>query len=210
MHCLDEAEGKVDRNQGVARAISSFIDPSLSWKDLAWFKEVTSMPILLKGVQTAEDAVLALKAGCAGVVLSNHGGRQLDLARSGIEVLPEVMDALRKDPSYDRSKFEVYVDGGVRRGADIFKAIALGATGVGIGRPSIYSLAAYGQEGVEKMIEIFKGELEMCMRLMGTPTIQDIKPEHVITNNLSDHFATQPADNLMNGVYEPLKTQAKL
>jgi len=204
----DEAAGKVDRNQGVARAISSFIDPSLNWKDLAWFKSITKLPIILKGVQCAEDALMAFRHGCQGVVLSNHGGRQLDLARSGIEILPEVMEALRMEPGYTKDKFQVFVDGGIRRGADIFKAIALGATAVGIGRPTIYSLAAYGRQGVEHMIDIFKTELEMCMRLMGTPTIHDIKPAHVITKNLSDHFAVQPQDNLMNGVYEPLVTQA--
>jgi len=204
----DEKAGKVDRNQGVARAISSFIDPSLNWKDIAWFKTITKIPIVLKGVQCAEDALLAFRHGCQGVVLSNHGGRQLDLARSGIEILPEVMESLRREPGYSKDNFEVFVDGGVRRGADIFKAIALGATAVGIGRPTIYSLAAYGREGVEHMISIFKNELEMCMRLMGTPTIQDIKEAHVITKNLSDHFAMQPRDNLMNDVYEPLVTQA--
>merc|ERR1712113_523875 len=112
--------------------------------------------------------------GLQGLVCSNHGGRQLDTCRSGIEVLPEVMDALRKAGA-DLDKFKVFVDGGVRRGADIFKAIALGATAVGIGRPTIYSLASYGREGVEKMLQILKDELEMVMRLAGTPNIQDIK-----------------------------------
>ncbi|GBG30735.1 Peroxisomal S-2-hydroxy-acid oxidase [Hondaea fermentalgiana] len=204
----DETEGKVNRDQGVTRAISSFIDPSLKWEDLQWFFENTKLPIILKGVQCAEDAVLALRYGCAGIVLSNHGGRQLDLARSGIEVLPEVMAALRKEPGYSKQHFEVYVDGGIRRGADIFKALALGATAVGIGRPSIYSLAAFGPEGVERMIEIFKDELEMCMRLMGTPSVAHICEEHVITRNLADHFATQPRDNLLLDTYEPIRTAA--
>lgn len=202
----DESQGKVNRDQGVTRAISSFIDPSLNWADLAWFFKHTKLPIILKGVQCAEDAVLAFRYGCAGVVLSNHGGRQLDLSRSGIEILPEVMAALRKEPGYSKEYFQVYVDGGIRRGADIFKAIALGATAVGIGRPSIYSLAAFGPEGVERMIEIFKDELEMCMRLMGTPSINHICEEHVITKNLDDHFAMQPRDNLLLDTYEPIRT----
>lgn len=206
----DEAAGSVDRDQGVTRAISSFIDPSLSWRDLPWFAANTRMPVILKGVQCAEDAVLALRSGCAGVVLSNHGGRQLDLARSGIEVLPEVMAALRREPAYSRDAFHVFVDGGVRRGADIFKAVALGAAAVGIGRPSIYALAAFGPEGVERMLRLFKDELEMCMRLMGTPTIADIRADHVITRNLADHFAVQPRDNLLNDTYEPLRTAANL
>jgi L-lactate dehydrogenase (cytochrome) len=135
----DEIERKkteVNRNEGAARAISQFIDPSLCWDDIAWFRTITKMPILIKGVQTAEDAVLAAKAGCQGVVLSNHGGRQLDFAPSAIEILAEVMDALRAECLLDNG-FEVYVDGGIRRGSDIFKAIALGATGVGIGRPAL-------------------------------------------------------------------------
>merc|ERR1719456_799159 len=90
----DEEEDQVDRSQGAARAISSFIDPSLSWDDVAWLKSTTKMPILLKGVQCGEDAVLACQKGLAGIVCSNHGGRQLDTCRSGIEVLPEVMEAL--------------------------------------------------------------------------------------------------------------------
>lgn len=125
----------VNRNEGAARYISTFIDPSLSWDDLNWLKSITKMPILLKGIQTSEDAVLAAKHGCAGIVISNHGGRQLDTAPSAIEVLPDVMDALRAE-QLDKN-FEVYIDGGIRRGSDIFKAIALGAKGVGIGRPAL-------------------------------------------------------------------------
>lgn len=132
-----EAKAKVSRSQGAARAISSFIDPSLNWKDIEWFRSITKMPILLKGIQTAEDAVLAARHGCQGIVLSNHGGRQLDFAPSAIEILPEVMDALKAE-GLDKN-FEVYVDGGIRRGTDIFKAIALGAKGVGIGRPALVS-----------------------------------------------------------------------
>mmetsp|Transcript_7033 Transcript_7033/g.22614 ORF Transcript_7033/g.22614 Transcript_7033/m.22614 type:complete len:502 (+) Transcript_7033:58-1563(+) len=204
----DEKNGAVNRDQGVTRAISSFIDPSLNWADLEFFQSITSLPIVLKGVQCAEDAVLALRYGCAGVVLSNHGGRQLDTARSGIEILAEVMPALRKEPGYSKEHFQVFVDGGVRRGADIFKALALGATAVGIGRPSIYSLAAFGSEGVCKMLQIFKDELEMCMRLMGTPNVYSITEDHALVRNLPDHFAAQPRDNLLNDTYEPLRTAA--
>lgn len=128
---------EVVRDQGAARAISNFIDPSLCWDDIAWFKSITNMPILIKGIQTAQDAVLAAKYGCKGIVLSNHGGRQLDFAPSAIEILAEVMDALKRE-NLDEG-FEVYIDGGIRRGSDIFKAIALGAKGVGIGRPFLVS-----------------------------------------------------------------------
>lgn len=138
---LVESKAKVTRSQGAARAISTFIDPSLNWNDVKWFRSITKMPILLKGVQTADDAVLAARHGCQGVVLSNHGGRQLDFAPSGIEILPEVMEALKAE-GLDKN-FEVYVDGGIRRGTDIFKAIALGAKGVGIGRPALVSLKSF-------------------------------------------------------------------
>ena len=144
-------EKSVDRSQGAARAISSFIDPGLCWDDIEWFKSVTKMPIILKGVQRAEDALKAVEYGLDGVVLSNHGGRQLDYARSGIEVLVEVMDTLKKKGW--ENKLEVYVDGGVRRATDIIKAVCLGAKGVGIGRPFLYAMSSYGQQGVERAIQ---------------------------------------------------------
>lgn len=194
----------VKRDGGTARAISAFINPALCWDDLPWFKTITKMPILLKGVQCAEDAVLAFRAGIDGIVISNHGGRQLDCARSAIEILKEVMDALRDNGA--PPSFEVYIDGGIRRGTDIFKALALGAKGCGIGRPCLYGMAAYGQEGVEKVIQIFKDELDMCMSLMGTPSIKDISPHMVLTRNISDHFVPQGHDNLLSSTYEPLNT----
>jgi L-lactate dehydrogenase (cytochrome) len=144
-------ESTVDRSQGAARAISSFIDPGLCWDDIDWFKSITNMPIILKGVQRADDALKAVEYGVQGIVLSNHGGRQLDYARSGIEVLVEVMDALKKKGWQD--KLEVYVDGGVRRATDIIKAVCLGAKGIGIGRPFLYAMSSYGQQGVERAIQ---------------------------------------------------------
>merc|ERR1719277_2954410 len=174
---------KVPTAQGTTRAISSFIDPSLSWKDMPWFKTITKMPIILKGIQTGEDAVRAYEAGMDGMVVSNHGGRQLDFARSGIEMLEECMEALHSIGA-DLDKFTVLVDGGFRRGSDVFKALALGAKAVGIGRPTLVGMAAYGAEGVEKVVQIFKDELEMHMRLMGTPKISDMAPQMVITRNV--------------------------
>ncbi|KXS13117.1 hypothetical protein M427DRAFT_59013 [Gonapodya prolifera JEL478] len=200
-----ETGDRVDRNQGAARAISSFIDPALKWDDIKWFKSITKMPIVLKGVQCAEDAVLAYQYGCQGVVLSNHGGRQLDWSRSGIEILPEVMAAL--DAVGARDKLEVYVDGGVRRATDIFKAVALGAKAVGIGRPLLYAMSSYGQAGVERALDLLKDEMEMTMRLMGTPTIKDITRSHVITDNLNKHISVVE-DFSMNSVYDRLSTSA--
>merc|ERR1711862_694558 len=170
---------------------------------MPWFKSITNMPIILKGVQSGKDAVRSYETGMDGIVVSNHGGRQLDYTRSGIEMLVEIMDALNAIGA-DLEKFTVLVDGGFRRGSDLFKALALGARAVGIGRPSLVGMAAYGEEGVEKVVQIFKDELEMHMRLMGTPTVADMVPEMVITRNVADHFAVMPTDYLSQQVYSPL------
>jgi len=190
----DRQKDDVKGNEGVARAISSFIDPSLNWGDLPWFKKSTKMPIILKGVQCAEDALLAVEAGVDGIVCSNHGGRQIDTCRGGIEILAEVMTALKKR-GVSKETFHVFVDGGIRRGTDIFKCVALGAVGCGMGRPFLYSIAAYGQEGAEKVVDLLTAELEMCMRLMGTANLKDIRPEHLILTDLSNH-ATHPVNSL--------------
>ena len=143
----------------------------MTWDDVAWFRSLTDMPIVLKGIQTAEDALLAYQHGVDGIVVSNHGGRQVDTARPALEVLVEVMDALR-DINYDSERnFEVYVDGGIKRGSDVFKALAVGATAVGIGRAALYGLAAYGQAGVEHTLQILQNELYTTMQFMGTPTV---------------------------------------
>ena len=205
-----QKDDDVNRSKGVARAISEFIDPSLCWDDITWIKSITKLPVILKGVGCGLDTVMAYQKGCAGVVLSNHGGRQLDTARSGIEVLPEAIAALDQHDSNWRSHFEVYVDGGIRRGSDIFKALALGATAVGIGRSVLYSLASYGQPGVERMCYLFKDELTMVMRLMGTPTISDITKDHVLYDNLMAHIPAQARDHLQLDTYEPLRPATKI
>ncbi|KAJ9649463.1 hypothetical protein H2201_004999 [Coniosporium apollinis] len=203
----------VDRSQGAARAISSFIDPSLSWKDIPWFQSITKMPILLKGIQRVEDVIRAIEAGVQGVVLSNHGGRQLDFARSGIEVLAEVMPVLRERGWED--KIEIYIDGGVRRATDIIKALCLGARGVGIGRPFLYAMSAYGLPGVDRAMHLLKAEMEMNMRLIGAAKIEDLDPSMVDTRGITTHTTVVPADTLSLNVYDALigpkeKVSAKL
>jgi len=165
-------------------------DPALCWEDVKWFKSITNMPIVLKGVATGEDAVLAAKAGCAAVILSNHGGRNLDTSRSGIEALPEVMAALRSEGLQD--SIEVWVDGGIRRGTDILKALALGAKAVGVGKPAIYAMSAYGSSGIQKMVDVLRNELAMCMRLVGAPTLKDLSPRMVDTSALNKHTVSAP------------------
>ncbi|BFZ53964.1 hypothetical protein PYCC9005_000995 [Savitreella phatthalungensis] len=197
-----KGDDSVDRSQGAARAISSFIDPSLSWKDIPWFKQQTKMPIVLKGVQRAEDAVRAVEYGCDGIVISNHGGRQLEYARPSIEVLVEVMAALRARGM--ENKLEVFIDGGIRRATDMLKAICLGAKGVGIGRPFLYAMSAYGQPGVERLMQLLKDEMEMALRLIGSQNIADLNPEMVDARAVHQHVVNTPNDNLSEAVYDRL------
>lgn len=192
----------VDRSQGAARAISSFIDPALQWSDIPWFLSITKMPIILKGVQRVEDVIRAISYGCHGVVLSNHGGRQLDFARSGIEVLAEVMPELRRLGL--ENKLEIFVDGGIRRATDIIKALCLGATGVGIGRPFLYAMSAYGLPGVDRAMQLLKDEMEMNMRLIGCNSVDQLGPEFVDTRALSMHTTGVPADVRSVEVYDRL------
>jgi L-lactate dehydrogenase (cytochrome) len=193
-----QAGSQTDNSQGAARAISRFIDPSLSWKDIPWFQSITKMPIILKGVQRVEDVIRAIEVGVQGVVLSNHGGRQLDFARSGIEVLAEVMPVLRERGWENR--IEIFVDGGVRRATDIIKALCLGAKGVGIGRPFLYSMSAYGQPGVDRAMQLLKDEMEMGMRLIGCSSIDQLNPTLVDTRGLSMHTISVPSDTLVSSL----------
>ncbi|CAH7670868.1 FMN-dependent dehydrogenase-domain-containing protein [Phakopsora pachyrhizi] len=197
-------ESGIDKSQGAARAISSFIDPSLSWKDIEWFKSITKMPIILKGVQTWEDAVLAREHGLDGVVLSNHGGRQLDYARSGIEVLVEVVDQLKRRKLWDPDRFEVFVDGGVRRSVDVLKALCLGAKAVGIGRPFLYAYSVYGHLGVIRAIQILKDELEMDMRLIGARNLNELRPDMIDLSNLKNRVTGLLTDHKFQENYESL------
>jgi 4-hydroxymandelate oxidase len=139
----------------------------VTWQDVAWLCSITSLPVLVKGVLTAEDAVQALEYGVSGIVVSNHGGRQLDSVVTGIEALPEVIEAVA-------GRCEVYVDGGIRRGTDVLKALALGARAVLVGRPILWGLAADGPQGVQHVLEILQSELELAMKLSGCPTVNDI------------------------------------
>ncbi|EJD07962.1 glyoxylate dehydrogenase [Fomitiporia mediterranea MF3/22] len=196
---------KVEKGEGHTRAISSFIDPRLDWEDIKWFQTITKMPIILKGVATWEDTVLAINAGCQGVVLSNHGGRQLDMARSGLEILVEVIDELKKRQLWPNPNFHIFVDGGVRRSSDILKALALGASAVGIGKGFLYSYCAYGQEGVEHAINILRDEMIMDMRMLGITKLSELVPEMVDARGLTQHTVPSPEHVLYNNTYEKLQ-----
>ena len=148
------------------------VDPSISWADLAWFRSLWSGPLLLKGVMTAADARRAAEHGIDGVVVSNHGGRQLDGTRATIEALPEIVDAVG-------NRMEVLLDGGVRRGADVVRALALGARAVMVGRPYLYGLATGGQAGVRRALEILASEVDHALALTGVPRVADLEPSLV-------------------------------
>jgi 4-hydroxymandelate oxidase len=138
-----------------------------TWETLDWLRSLTKLPIVLKGILTAEDALLAMEHDIQGIIVSNHGGRQLDGAIESIEALPEVVEAVA-------GRCEVYVDGGIRRGTDVLKALALGARAVLLGRPVIWGLAVNGDEGVRSVLELLRAELEMAMMLAGKPTLGSI------------------------------------
>ncbi|GAA5951389.1 hypothetical protein JCM8115_005137 [Rhodotorula mucilaginosa] len=165
------------KNRGISDIPdTAHIDANLCWDDIAWIRaRAPGVPIVVKGVGCVEDVELAAKYGADGVVLSTHGGRQLDGARAPIDVLVEVR---KKNPAL-LDRIEVYVDGGVRRGTDVVKALCLGARGVGLGRPILYAQSAYGAAGVSKALQIMEEEIQMAMRLLGANTVADLKPEMV-------------------------------
>jgi 4-hydroxymandelate oxidase len=140
---------------------------TLTWESIAWLRGVTSLPIVIKGILTAEDAQLAVEHGVDGIVVSNHGGRQLDTTLPAIEALPEVVEAAA-------GRCEVYMDGGIRRGTDVLKALALGARAVLLGRPVLWGLAANGGAGVRHVLAMLRDELELAMALSGRPTLASI------------------------------------
>ncbi len=150
---------------GVARIGQAWVP--LTWDSIAWLRSITTLPILLKGILTSEDARLAVEHGVAGIIVTNHGGRQLDTAIPSIEALPEIVEAVE-------GRCEVYLDGGIRRGTDILKALALGASAVLIGRPVLWGLAVNGAEGVYHVLELLRRELELSMALSGRPTLASI------------------------------------
>jgi 4-hydroxymandelate oxidase len=146
---------------------SAVIDPRLRWSDIERLAADSPLPVLVKGLLTAEDARRAVEHGAAGVIVSNHGGRQLDTVLAGADALPEVVDAVG-------DQVDVLVDGGIRRGTDVVKGLALGARAVLIGRPALWGLAVDGAAGVQRVLEILLAELENALTLVGAPTIADL------------------------------------
>lgn len=151
--------------------VTSFLDNleafPLTWNDLAWLRSITKLPIVLKGLLTAEDAALAVEHGVNGIIVSNHGGRQVDTAVASIEALPEIVEQVG-------GQLEVFLDGGIRRGTDVLKALALGAKAVLLGRAYLWGLAVNGEVGVRQVIEMLREEIDCAMTQLGRPTIQSV------------------------------------
>ncbi|XP_051567199.1 2-Hydroxyacid oxidase 2-like isoform X2 [Myxocyprinus asiaticus] len=143
------------------------LDPSISWKDVCWLQSLTQLPIIIKGILTKEDAELAIEHGVQGIIVSNHGGRQLDGGPATIDCLPEIVDTVQ-------GRVEVYMDGGIRTGSDVLKAIALGARCVFIGRPAIWGLTYKGEEGVREVLQILHDEFRLSMTLSGCRNVAEI------------------------------------
>lgn len=150
-----------------AAVMQMFPHPSLSWDDLSWLRDQTSLPIVVKGVLRGDDAQRAMKLGVDGIIVSNHGGRQLDGAVAALDALPEVRDAVGPDSP-------VLMDSGIRRGSDVVKAIALGADAVLLGRPFIYGLAVGGEQGVEHVVTTLKAEIDLAFVLAGVAGVSDL------------------------------------
>ncbi|MFQ5944840.1 MAG: alpha-hydroxy acid oxidase [Candidatus Methylomirabilales bacterium] len=157
----------------LAEYVAAQLKPDLSWGDIDWLASITALPVLVKGVVHPEDAAAGMDRGVAGIVVSNHGGRQLDTAPATIDVLPEIAEVLD-------NRVPIIVDGGVRRGTDALKALALGADAVAVGRPVLWGLAVDGEEGASRVLGILREELERAMLLCGAGRLTDLTPDLVL------------------------------
>jgi L-lactate dehydrogenase (cytochrome) len=167
----------VDNLNSLSHWSRAQFDPELSWDDVAWIKEYWGGKLILKGIMDAEDAKMAVGTGADAIIVSNHGGRQLDGASSSIGALPRIMDAVG-------GTIEVHVDGGIRTGIDVMRAKALGAQGVYIGRPFLYGLGAGGEAGVTRALEILENELSVTMGLCGERDINNVGAHNIFSNGL--------------------------
>ncbi len=150
------------------------LNPALTWKDLEWLQSLSPLPLVVKGILRGDDAVRAVESGAKGIIVSNHGGRQLDSAIASIDALSEIVAAVE-------DKADILVDGGIRRGTDILKALALGAKAVLLGRPILWGLAVGGEAGVQHVIELLRDELDLAMALSGCAKLPDIEPSLVVS-----------------------------
>jgi len=168
LHALEHSQlPNKHGHSGLAHYFENLIDKSLTWRDIGWIKEHANMPVYLKGILHPQDAKLAVEHGIDGIIVSNHGGRQLDGSIASIDALPAISIAVNQ-------QIPIILDGGIRRGSDILKALALGAQCTGIGRPVIWGLSHSGQQGVEDVLNILQSELELAMALAGCSSVSNI------------------------------------
>ena len=164
--------GTVEPGTDLTTLLDRVVDNSVTWADLEWVRSLSSVPVLVKGIVAPDDARRALDAGANGIVVSNHGGRQLDRSPASIDVLEAIVSAVD-------GRAEVYLDGGIRRGVDVVTALALGATGVFVGRPIIYALAAAGEPGVLRVFELLRAEFESALALVGVTSPDQVDPSYL-------------------------------
>jgi 4-hydroxymandelate oxidase len=164
-----------EHGSSLARYISEMWDANLTWDDVDWLRSVSPLPVIIKGVLAPRDAALAVDHGAAAVIASNHGGRQLDGVPAPITILPRIVDAVA-------GRAEVLLDGGVRRGTDVLKALALGARAVLVGRPVLWGLTLDGQDGVSAVLEHLRAEIDLAMALAGCANVNDIDRALVLTS----------------------------
>ena len=154
----------------LASRMAGLLDPGLSWADVDWLRSIWSGPLLLKGILHPGEAAEAVARGIDGIIVSNHGGRQLDGAAASLDALPAVVAAVA-------GRIPVLIDGGIRRGSDVVKALALGASCCLIGRPQLWGLAVAGEEGVRHVLELYRKEIDRVMALMGVRSLRDLGPD---------------------------------
>jgi 4-hydroxymandelate oxidase len=173
-HAESHKQSTGSAESALARYIARELDPDLSWKDVAWLRDLSGLPVIVKGILAPDDASRAVDEGAEAIIVSNHGGRQLDGVPASITILPRVVAAVS-------GRAEVLLDGGVRRGTDVLKALALGARAVLVGRPVLWGLTLDGAEGVRAVLDHVRAELDLAMALAGCRTIADIAPDLIAT-----------------------------
>lgn len=178
---LSNKINKAKTGSGLNEYVNELFDQTLSWKDVTWLKSITKLPIVIKGILTAEDAILSVNYGASAILVSNHGARQVDGIPATIEVLPEIVNAVK-------DKVEIYMDGGITQGTDAFKALGLGARMVFIGRPLLWGLCHDGEKGALKILEILKKEIDTTFALTGCTTVKDVTRDMVVNESRYSHL----------------------